>query len=67
MIEIEWKHTSKESPKFKYTAGENYDSIELVWCLVSDGDSVWEEHYDPSEGWSDDCIIKFIEIKNINP
>ena len=67
MIEIQWKDARIDRPSFEMKEGKKYRTIEIVWCLVSDGNEVWECNYDPTEGWIDDSIIKFIEIKNINP
>ncbi len=67
MIQIDWKNAKLDTPNFKITQGKKYNTIEIVWCLVSDGNEVWECNYDPTEGWIDDSIIKFIEIKNIKP
>jgi len=67
MIKIDWKDAKKETPSFTITEGKKYSQIEMVWCLVSDGESVWDTTYDPTEGWNEDCIIRFIEIKSIRP
>ena len=67
MIEIDWKDATKETPIFEIKEGKEFGSIEMPLCLVSDGESVWETIYDPTEGWNEECIIRFIEIKSITP
>ena len=68
MIEINWKNARTETPEFKITTHpKGSKSYEMPDCLVSDGNEVWEECYDPTEGWNCGSIIRFIELKNIKP
>ena len=66
MIKIDWKNAKKETPICEVTPGFKYTSVEMPHCLVSDGVEVWEELYDPTEGFHE-SVLKFIEFKSITP